>query len=64
MKSWILLIGPLTMMFADSAFAQHKSSPVHYVTVDRNVKLEVLDWDGSGRAGRYVGGFRGYGSRI
>ena len=43
-------MGALAMMFAGSAFAQGKSSAtVHYVTVDRNVKLEVLDWGGSGR---------------
>ena len=50
MKRRTLWMGALAMIFAGSVFAQDKSSAtVHYVTVDRNVKLEVLDWGGSGR---------------
>jgi hypothetical protein len=45
----MLWTGALTIMFAGSVFAQDKSShTAHYVTVDGNVKLEVLDWGGSG----------------
>jgi hypothetical protein len=48
MKRWILCIG--AMVLAGGVFAQDKSShTLHYVTVDRNVRLEVLDWGGSGR---------------
>ena len=49
-KRCTLLVGVLTMVFPGGVFAQDKSShAVRYVTVDRNVKLEVLDWGGSGR---------------
>lgn len=51
MKRRILSMGAAAIMFAGCMFAQDKSShTVNYVTVDRNVKLEVLDWGGSGRA--------------
>lgn len=50
MKRWILWIAAMAMVLAGGVFAQDKSShTLHYVTVDRNVRLEVLDWGGSGR---------------
>ena len=50
MKRWVLWISAIAMVFAGGVFAQDKSShTVRYVTVDTNVRLEVLDWGGSGR---------------
>ena len=47
---WALLCAPSTN--AQDAAAQHDTSPhaVQFVTVDKNVKLEILDWGGSGRS--------------
>ena len=51
MKRRMLWIGAVATILAGTVFAQDKSPHiVQYVTVDRNVKLEVLDWGGSGRA--------------
>ena len=50
MKRWVVWMSVMAMVFGGGAFAQDKSShTVRYVTVDTNVRLEVLDWGGSGR---------------
>jgi hypothetical protein len=58
MKKWMLRIGTLATVLVGSIFAQdiagnrqRDESPhsVQFVTVDRDVKLEVLNWGGSGR---------------
>ena len=67
MKEWMLRIGTLATVLVGSIFAQdiagnrqRDESPhsVQFVTVDRDVKLEVLNWGGSGRTARVVGGPR------
>jgi hypothetical protein len=66
MKKWMLGIGTLVTVLAGSIFAQdiagdrqRDESPhsVQFVTVDGDVKLEVLNWGGSGRplAGCLIG---------
>lgn len=65
MKRWILWTGAMAMVLAGGVFAQDKSSHTpHYVTVDRNVRLEVLDLGWLRPADRYVGRPRRNGSRI
>ena len=51
MTKKILWVVPLMMLFGSALYAQEDSSPhsVQFVAVDDNVKLEVLDWGGSGR---------------
>jgi non-heme chloroperoxidase len=50
--AFVLLLASLTgRLFAQERAPWHDPSPhnVQFVTVDENVKLEVLDWGGSGR---------------
>ena len=49
--SVLLLISPTGPLSAQQPLVWHDSSPhtVQFVTVDENVKLEVLDWGGAGR---------------
>jgi non-heme chloroperoxidase len=51
-----LLVG-LYLLATQSGAAWHDPSPheVRFVTVDSSVKLEVLDWGGSGRPIFFVG---------
>jgi non-heme chloroperoxidase len=50
---WILVlcfpVHCLTNTLSAQTQASHSSAHIQFVTVDRNVKLEVLDWGGSGR---------------
>ena len=48
-----ILIGTLAMLLGGIAGDSWQTDPaahsVQFITVDKNVKLEVLDWGGSGR---------------
>jgi non-heme chloroperoxidase len=52
------LAGPILLVSLAAPLYSQQSSPwrdpsphsVQFVTVDKNVRLEVLDWGGSGRA--------------
>src|SRR5580693_1834623 len=47
----ILLVSPLGPLYSQQSAAWQDPCPhlVQFVTVDNNVRLEVLDWGGSGR---------------
>jgi non-heme chloroperoxidase len=48
----ILLVSLAAALYSQQSFPWRDPSPhsVQFVTVDKNVRLEVLDWGGSGRA--------------
>src|ERR1700694_1086611 len=50
-RTWLIISLLLAPLWAQSASAWRDHSPhtVRFVTVDNNVRLEVLDWGGSGR---------------
>lgn len=51
---------PLARRFGPEAAAWHDPSPhcITFVTVDNGVKLEILDWGGSGRAIVLLAGYQ------
>jgi non-heme chloroperoxidase len=50
LKLWLIALTALSTIALRAQESPNTSSPkVHFVTVDKDVKLEVLDWGGTGR---------------